>query len=392
MKRQTILHALLVALTLTACTSLETEVPGTGEGEQEVTLAIRSLNLSVETKAIYETGKNELTTFGVLVTKEDAGKKAVYYSADPETQTFTLADKLWTPNKALKLAAADGTVYAWAPVDKANSPGVLTVGESPVPVVQSPSVLSVQTYKYGNEWDTDQADYLYGSAAPTVGDATHTTVNRSSWEVKTLYMQHALAKISFRIMKAKDQEVGKDDYVKRIKLSSASSVFVVTPSTRANLTMSLVDGALADAGGDATSLSDTLILTASVRGKMAAWAEKEGEEGIANFASLACAQAYGLAAPVTVEQMMIALTLGPDAPLDAATDRTYATSATELTLRNVSWTKGKHYLYTMTVSDSGLTITNMQVVDWDTALETDVPVEPAPIPPVTPEPEPEPES
>lgn len=389
MKLQTPPYALLALFFLAGCTSIETEVPGIGKEDREIELSIRSLNLSVETKAIYETGKNDLTEFGVLVTKEDAHKKAVYYSTDPTMQTFTLADKRWTPNKALKLGKADGTLYAWTPVDQTDSPGTLTTDETPLPVVQSPTVRSVQTYKYGNEWETDQADYLYASAAATAGDETHPKVNRETWEVKALYMQHALAKVSFRIMKAKDQAVVDEDYVKQIKLSSAEKVFVVTPTTKENLTLSLVDGTLTDAGGDATSLSDTITLTATKRGQMVAWTEKEGEEGVQDFSKMLCAQAYGLAAPVTVGQLVIALTLGKDEALDEAADRTYATKPDEQVLRNVRWEKGKHYLYTLTVSDSGLTIASMTVVGWGTALETDVPVEPEK--PVVPEPDPTPD-
>lgn len=388
MKLQTTPYALLALFFLAGCTSLETEVPGIGKEDREIALSIRSLNLSVETKAIYETGKNDLTEFGVLVTKEDAGKKAVYYSTDPTMQTFTLADELWTPDKALKLVKAAGTLYAWAPVDQTDSPGTLTTDETPLPVIQSPTVRSVQTYKYGNEYETDQADYLYGSAAATAGDVTHTTVNRETWEVQTLYMQHALAKVSFRIMKAKGQDLSDEDYVKQIKLSSADK-FVVTPTTKKNLTLSLVDGSLTDAGGDATSLSDTITLTATQRGQMAAWTVKVGEEGVQDFSKIAFAQAYGLAVPVTVGQLVIALTLGKDTALDEAADRTYATKPDEQVLRNVKWEKGKHYLYTLTVSDSGLTIASMTVVGWGTALETDVPVEPEK--PVVPEPDPTPD-
>lgn len=356
-------YSLLAALVLSSCTDTETDVPP--GGEEETPLAIDRLGLSVDTKSVYDGigtdgAGNHLASIGVLVSK---GNPKTSYSSALDVQTFTYNGTLWTPDQVLNLANAEGTVYAWAPTD---NEGLLT-GTPKIPVLKSPVVLSAQTFNAGNEWDTDQVDFLYGSAAAKVGDTTHPTVDKWNHTIANLYMQHALAKISFRIMKGDGQTVNEDDFVKRIELGSASSAFSVTPKSVSKVTMSLEDGTLS---GMTTGAAITL--TAGTAGQLASWT---GTGGTADFSGIT-AQAYGLVAPATVGKISLILTLGPDGGLDSTTDRTYQTKTNDSSLASVTWQKGRHYIYTITASDQGLVVTKVSVVGWDESLPpVNVPVE-----------------
>ena len=71
--------------------------------------------------------------------------------------------------------------------------------------------------------------------------------------------------------------------------------------------------------------------------------------------------------------MGVKITLGPTGALDAVKDHTYQTK--EKTVA-ATWEQGKHYVYTMTVTDKGIEFSQVQVVGWDDSPEAVVvPVE-----------------
>lgn len=112
----------------------------------------------------------------------------------------------------------------------------------------SVSVPAGQTFDGGNTYDCSTADYLYGSGSATVGSATAVTANSLSAS-PTLYLQHALSQVVFRIQNANDRTPDPTyDYVKKIKLTAAGSAtpfFCTTASGSGSAgTMSLTDGAL----------------------------------------------------------------------------------------------------------------------------------------------------
>ena len=358
---------LFSVLLLAGCTKMETDIPEPGPGEGEETIAvlgINGLNLPVDTKSIFEGigndgAGNHLNGIGVLVTRL-SGTKVVFYSQEIDTQEFHYDGTAWTANVALNLANSQGTVYAWAPL------GYDAAIKSSGPVVQGLQVLAAQSFNVNdatNEWDTEQEDYLYGSAAATVGDETHQTVDKWDHTVDNMYMQHALAKVSFRIRKANGQAVNNDDYVKRMELTSvAGNTFAVSPRSASKVTMNLTDGVF----GGLTAAS-TLTFTAEYPAQLAVYS--------ADYSTVTHAQVYGMAAPATVGAMRLKMTLGPDGPPDATTDRTYETRVGDTSLQNVVWRKGRHYVYTLTATDQGLEITDVTVVGWDDAGTTEVPVE-----------------
>lgn len=355
-----ITYYLLAAFLLGACTEVETYVEDVDQGTS-VPLAINGLGMSVETRAIVDDVSNDgaanhLKQIGVLVTKVNDRGTVESYSPTVPTQKYTYDGALWTPDNALNLANAEGTLYAWAPTTYS---GVLATDKTPV--IKSIKILDTQKINAGtNEWDTDQEDLLYGSSSEAVGNAEHHKVSKATPAVDNLYMQHALCKISFRIMKGDGQTVNTSDYVKQIELiDEANSSFLSSPRPSVGMTMSLTDGTLA-------GLAATQKLTLSMA------KQAQVAEYAADYAKVTVAQGYGLVAPKASGEMTIQLTMGPMGALNAATDRTYKNSQP---LAGVVWERGKHYVYRITVTDQGLKITDVSVVGWGEGAITDVPVE-----------------
>ena len=114
----------------------------------------------------------------------------------------------------------------------------------------------------------------------------HPTAEKSTPKVSrqqssvVLSMQHALSKISFKVMKGKEQTVTTEDYVKKVELTS-NNAFVTAASPATEVTMQLTDGTLTG-----TLTTGTLTLTAttgtSEQGQIATWTEG-GSGGTADF-------------------------------------------------------------------------------------------------------------
>lgn len=367
---RTLIYYVFFLFLLASCTGVETDLPENWPGDEMTALSIQTLSLREETKAIYEdTGSDEssnpnhLGTIGVLVTKGSNPRE--YYSDSNQTQAFTCSgsddSKTWSTTTALYLGDTEGAVYAWGP---STAMGQLDESTPKVPVVSAPVVLVDQTFAYNNQWKTNQVDYLYGTDA----DKNTPKVSRRQSSV-TLSMQHALAKISFKVMKGKGQAVTAEDYVKKVELTSTNTVFVVASLPATGVALRLTDGTLTG-----TSTTTTLTLTATTgtgeQGQIAAWAEK-ANSGTADFSAVT-PQVYGLVAPANVDAIGVRITLGA-AGILADEDHTYSTTADNTI--SVNWEKGKHYIYTMTVTDRGLEFSSVEVVAWESGGNSvDVPV------------------
>lgn len=348
----------VISVALAGCTNSETDwMPENGG---EVVLGIDKLSLSMETKAIYDgvagtAGSGKLNSIGVLVTKGSAGSMTIY-SAGTSLTTFTTSDgKAWATSTPIYLNNTVGTVYAWVPYTL--NPTVAASGDHTVSGV---NVSQSQTFNAANTWECNQEDYLYGTSNNTTGSTTQPTASKTSPTVTNFYLQHALAKVSFKIMKANGQTLNTDDYVKKIVLKSAGNKFVFGSGK----TMNIHTGAISGAAG-----AGDLTLAPSGYGSAAC---KQLSAYAAAYAGVDV-KAYGLVAPVASasSDLTVELTLGPNAALNAATDRTY----TNTTKANLQWEKGKHYTYTITVTDAALVISNVSVNAWADQPAVDVPVQ-----------------
>lgn len=187
----------LLCFLLTACTVTETGLPDKEPEEGRTSVfSVRTLSLYADTKSVYEeTGtdpaNNILKTIGVLVTKGSNPRD--YYSPLIKKQVFTCGgnddSRTWAADEILNLGDIDGTVYAWAP---SGAEGKLDESSPKIPVVSSPVLPAEQSFAYGNEWETSQTDYLYGTDA----NKTAPVVNHLNPSV-ALSMQLPLLRLVF---------------------------------------------------------------------------------------------------------------------------------------------------------------------------------------------------
>lgn len=223
------------------------------------------------------------------------------------------------------------------------------------------SVPAGQNFDGGNTYDCSTTDYLYGSGSATVGSATAVTANSLSAS-PTLYLQHALSQVVFRIQNANDRTPDPTyDYVKKIKLTAAGDAtpfYCTTASGSGSAgTMSLKDGALSglDAVGE-------ISFTPS------AHPQQVGTSGPVTVA-------YGLVAPkaeaASGTQVTLTLTLGEQSSDVTERDLTLSTDAF-----NPAWQKGYRYVYTLTLGERGISLQPVDIKGWTEVSEESSDVDP----------------
>lgn len=353
-----------------SCSSLEIEdVPGGGPDGTAGDVPLNVLmNVSgPATKAIFEevgtAGANKVASIGVLVARGAAGAYESYTVLPTDSyKTFAVAiapkegetgknDTTWTAaSKSIYLNNNEGMVYGWAPVGSDN-PAITQAAIT----VAGVKVGAEQTFDAAtNRWECSQADYLYGTDA----DGAHQTVSKKAPKA-SLYMRHALAKVSFKIMKGEnDPDPDTKDYVKKIELTSASSHFMTGDA----MTMSLVDGVLT------SGTTGTALLFAATASKAL-----QAAKYVKDYAGVT-AQAYGLVAPVAEAKndLSIKLTLGTN---DAETDQDRSYETGELSKTTFTWEQGKEYIYTINISDVALEVVSVQIVPFGVGGTTNLPVQ-----------------
>ena len=279
-----------------------------------------------------------------------AADGSLYPGSNAGGATFTKADSgtKWTSNPSTYVSLAKATVYAWAPAATAlksdggsgsggNSGSGSGSGSGTVLPALPVSVPAGQTFDGGNTYDCSTTDYLYGSGSATVGSATAVTANSLS-PSPTLYLQHALSQVVFRIQNANDRTPDPTyDYVKKIKLTAAGSAtpfYCTTASGSGSAgTMSLTDGALSG--------------LAAV--------------GEISFTPSARPQQVGT----------LTLTLGEQSSNTTERDLTLSTDAF-----NPAWQKGYRYVYTLTLGERGISLQPVDIKGWTEVSEESSDVDP----------------
>ena len=306
-----------------------------------------------------------------------AADSSLYPGSNAGGATFTKAASgtKWTSTPSTYVSLAKATVYAWAPATTAlksdggsgsggnsgSGSGSGSVGSSTVLPALSVSVPAGQTFDGGNTYDCSTADYLYGSGSATVGSATAVTANSLSAS-PTLYLQHALSQVVFRIQNANDRTPDPTyDYVRQIKLTAAGDAtpfYCTTASGSGSAgTMSLKDGALSglDAVGE-------ISFTPS------AHPQQVGTSGPVTVA-------YGLVAPkaeaASGTQVTLTLTLGEQSSNTTERDLTLSTNAF-----NPAWQKGYRYVYTLTLGERGISLQPVDIKGWTEVSEESSDVDP----------------
>lgn len=315
------------------------------------------------------TGAGQISTIGIYLAAADG---SLYPGSNAGGATFKKADSgtKWTSTPSTYVSLAQATVYAWAPAETSlKSDGGSGSGSgsgsggssSTVLPALSVSVPAGQTFDGGNTYGCSTADYLYGSGSATVGSATAVTANSLS-PSPTLYLQHALSQVVFRIQNANDRTPDPTyDYVRQIKLTAAGGAtpfYCTTASGSGSAgTMSLTDGALSG-----------LAAVGEISFTPSAHPQQVGTSGPVTVA-------YGLVAPkaeaASGTQVTLTLTLGEQSSDATERDLTLSTDAF-----NPAWQKGYRYVYTLTLGERGISLQPVDIKGWTEVSEESSDVDP----------------
>lgn len=344
---------------LALCASCSSEDPMTGQDTAEAFLQPAFHVNGVKTRSIVSgiataEGEGKIHQVKLFVTKEDDGytpyEGVGASGADAGLSTFTYqsasgSGNEWVGSPVVKLSSVKARIYAYSPAGSALTKSTSSTAHT-IPITLPAS----QSFHGGKEWDSDAIDYMYGSAANTVGDATaitasHTSPSGSGSSDGTykpeIYLQHALARLSFTMQSAAGRPVNTTyDYVKKIKLKASTNLFSTGSGT-----MSVADGAI----GGSTLVSE---LTFAAK-----------EDGGATTAAL-CGNAgtptgvgYGLVAPLsTASDMTITVVVGQKGSVTA--DRELSA-----TLNQIVWKRGHTHKIQITLSNRAVTV-NTEIIPW----------------------------
>lgn len=238
--------------------------------------------------------------------------------------TFSLKEGVWTPDKQtiMNSTSGDALLYAYYPPAAIQASGD---GEHTT-AVNLPSSLT-------DFLATGQADYLYGVGTDTGTAPVTATLSSRTVSFK---MKHALAKVSFHIVKS----ASATEALKLIQVDVLSG----TNRLRTGIgTMNLKSGLL-------NSLSDistlTLAQASGVELKL-----KENQKG----PNVTC-----LVAPMAKEETVLSFRLKVCVDGEAAA-KAHTFETQSLTAQ---WEAGKHYVYLITVDKMGGTLSSVQIEDW----------------------------
>ena len=237
---------------------------------------------------------------------------------------FSLKEGVWTPDKQtiMNSTSGDALLYAYYPPAAIQASGD---GEHTT-AVNLPSSLT-------DFLATGQADYLYGVGTDTGKAPVTATLSSRTVSFK---MKHALAKVSFRIVKS----ASATEALKLIQVDVLSG----TNRLRTGIgTMNLKSGLL-------NSLSDistlTLAQASGVELKL-----KENQKG----PNVTC-----LVAPMAKEETVLSFRLKVCVDGEAAA-KAHAFETQSVTAQ---WEAGKHYVYLITVDKMGGKLSSVQIEDW----------------------------
>lgn len=340
LQKSTFLCCIGLTAWITACTSETDEL---GKDSTAVVLRPVFVTASPETRSIVNglgTGGGMINQIKLYVTKSDG------YPAYPgigsgddlglSTYTGTGGGSLtWTGYPVVKLHNETARIFAYAPES-----AVLTKSENSTAHTIPVTVLDAITFDGSSEWNCIGDDYLYGSSSPNVGTSGEITASNKNGEFSpTIYLQHALAQVAFKLQTANGRPVdGTYDYVKSIKLEAADNTFLTGSGT-----MQIADGAISGLG-----TTSTLTFTASANPKIC------GNYNSGNIV------AYGLVAPIaTPSSVKLTITLG---------NKTADTNQRVLSVThnnfNVNWEKGQRYIYNLTLTDRAIEVSGVEINKW----------------------------
>lgn len=298
--KQILLYPLIGLALCTGCTDNLPEEDGTALRLLSVTLPGDEATTKADVKTI--------STVNVYVTKGDGSDYVD--ETGKSLLKFTGNSGSWTPDHDIEITAASGTatIYGGYPTE-----GDTIINDGVMPKMP---VTLLGTDDFAGK---EQKDYLY--AKPVQATNASRSVN--------LEMNHALAKISFRISKASG--VSEDMTLTAIDIISRNSRLL-----KGEGTMLLNDGTLNAAQTDSLHLKGSLSL-----------------EFTQNTANVNC-----LAAPMRGAEASLSFALHVTI---GDVDRVFTTAPVS---GSVQWAKGKQYTYVIKINKMSGSLTDVTINNW----------------------------
>ena len=302
-------HLILYPLMgLALCTGCTANLPG----EDGTSLHLLSVTLPDDegtTKAAVST----ISDVNVYLTKSDGSD----YEAGKSFMKFSNKSGSWTPDHEVELTAASGSakVYGCYPADN-------TITNDGVMPKISVTLLDSDDFS-----GTGQSDYLYAttSKGTTVAEASSTARGVN------LQMNHALAKISFRVSKA-------SGVTEKMTLTALDIVSRNSRLLKGDGTMLLNDGTLNAPQTDSLHLKGSIELAVSQ-----------------TAANVNC-----LAAPMKGAEPSLSFSLHVKV---GDVERVFTTAPVSA---SVHWEKGKQYTYAIQINKMSGTLTDVSINTWQT--------------------------
>ena len=309
---------------LATCAGCTDSLPDNGEPSSSA-LQLVSVGLAetIQTRGIV-TSINQVKLY---VANADA---LTAYNTSTPTLLFTQSNGSWSSTASVEITTANGSadVYACYPDVDITSGSNLTI---PVSVRKGSDSDETQQLDFTG---SQQTDYLYATKQAGI-----TQTNRAI----SLTMNHALAKVSFRI--DKETDVSESLYLKQISIQSNTNKLQVGEGS-----MQLTDGVL-------NGLVSTSVVTLN------------GSKELST--SLSSPNVSCLMAPMSATESVLSFSLTVAVGSEGSTElRTFKTaSATP-----VQWQAGKHYMYSITVNKIGGILKNFKAEDWksDASQDTNI--------------------
>lgn len=308
--KQKSIHTALLTLLVGLCSACEQEIaPVSTSGSHALQVCSVELPELSSTRAL---GATQLNEIGVYVTNHDNTPLS-----DKAQSIYKFQSGTWSsdtpPDITVADAATSNLLYAFSPASAVvtnDGGGLHTI---PASIVADDFTAS------------RQVDYLY--AAPAEAWASSRSV--------TFTMNHALAKVSFRVRKS--DAVQEVVALKSIELLSSTSRL----QSGSNATMNLQNGTL-----NGLASTSSLILSGSVT--------------LSNVQNQPNVSA--LVAPMSARETRLSFRLTVEVTENdgSSTKRTFETA----TVKEVQWKAGYHYIYVITVDKMGGSLTNVLIDAW----------------------------
>lgn len=260
--------------------------------------------------------------------------------------TCSSPDKKWTGVPAVKLHNAIARIFAVSP-----SNATLTVSSGNMDHSIPVSVPAEQTFNGGNGWECSATDYLYGSAkGDAVGDTTSVYAsNAAGGYSPSIFLQHVLAQVVFRMKSDVNRTPTAYDCVKEIRLHASdntSTPFLAGTSGK----LLIKEGHIQDLTGTATLKFTPKSGTTPV------------QCGPNNLPSTV---GYGLVAPLAAapsESVSVTVVLGKADGSEPEKDRELTVSSGDF---KVKWSRGLKYVYNLILSDREVSVGQLAVTAWE---------------------------